>query len=213
MPDDPRLWELLIRCAEEGARLLVIARYIDPTTFVLFSALGVRGLQFYCMWGPEGEWEDLARTSERLGWFNIKNSGNAGEHRILSQIPAAYDYLAGTDWDPAAREAVRFAEAVGLAQPDGTSNARVLEWARQVPLDLTERWNVTMAHRLAWETGAPLPRELQRHLLAREDRRKPTAQQPPRPKRAPRQPEEAARLEGRGFGRETSVERLPIRGW
>lgn len=216
-PDDPRLWAFLLACVQQDSRPLLVARYIDPASFVLFKALGIRGLQYYSMWAPGADLEHLVQTSERVGWFNVKAAEEASEHRLFEQVPHALNYLTTTEWDQDAREAVHLAASLGLVEGRQSNAEGLLRWAKQTSLSLPEDWIESVERWTAWTDAGPL------RIALKQKRRQQQSQATPAKQNAdeqdterdhplhPREDTHPEAEEGRGYGRETTVTRVPIR--
>lgn len=208
-PDDPRLWAVLKSCQEADARLLIIARYIHPTSFVLFKALGVRGLQYYNFWAPRQYPTRLKTAADELGWFSVKGSREAPAHRILQQLTGTVKYLLQSEIHAPVERAVSLAEDASLAEGSLPVTTALIGWAEHAPVELPDAWLETIRRFQAWNSDTPF--RIARTPVAR---RIPSA----RSKRndraeAPVQTAVAEAAENPPVRRGTTVSRVPIRGW
>ena len=215
-PMDPALWQFLSRCAEDGARPLVLARYIDPATFVLFKALHVQGLQYYAMWIPDSEYSRTASTAERLGWFYVQPPEKKTAHPIFGQLRRSVEHLSGTPWEDA-RSAIEAAIQAGL----GAVNRSIavdplLAWAREERVSLPLPWLQTLERWSIWLQGRPLqlPSKGKRKSTSPPADQKPSSTAPASKHPTPQTGSEldgAVDQESHGFGRKTTITRVPLR--
>jgi hypothetical protein len=210
--DDPRLWKIVHECCTTGARLLIISRYIDPSAFVLFKALGIRGLQYYHMWVAQREQARIATASERLGWFGIKGQEQAPKHRAMQQISGALAYLTSTTWEPATQRAVDEAESAGLvgAAPDAVLTTNLVRWAEKTSLALPDKWVETVRRLSVWRGQVPL--QVRTNSSSVRPKRSRTKQ--PKPESQKREtPPETLNAGTAASERRTTISRVPVRGW
>jgi hypothetical protein len=211
-PDDPHLWQALEACQKQHSRLLIIARCIDPTTFVLLKALGVRGLQFYNMWTPQLDRGRVAAAADHLGWFTVKGSHEAPAHRILGQLLGALKYLSQSSPELDVQMEISRASSAGLMTGSLPVTAALVEWAERSSLELPEAWINTIRRFQIWAGDTPL-----------RVRSADTATRPVRP--SSKGAERAQPLEKSGQAptteggesvsakRSTTISRVPVRGW
>lgn len=216
MSDDPRFWAFMSDCLAANARPMIIARSIDAAMFVLFKALGVRGVQHFSVWAPQDDAVALVQVSERIGWLNVKAGSKVSEQSFLNQVSGGFDYLRQTEWSSETGDALQLATSLRLHQESTHGAVSLLQWAEATPLTLPAGWVNTVRRWVAWTTSEPLRIQNKRRLLEEQPRRSPK----PKPKSIP-----APRIETvnpalstgadspRGYGRETTVSRLPVRGF
>jgi hypothetical protein len=162
-PNDPRLWAFLNSCRMNQARALVVARYIDPASFVLFKVLGVRGLQYYNVWAPDRLAARTAEDAEELGWFKVKPASAAKSHPLFGKIASAIEYLVKTEASSEANAAVDLAVRLGLSESMHAQTHALRTWAEQSPCPMPDRWIGTIRKWETWEqldSTLTLPSEL-----------------------------------------------------
>lgn len=203
--DDPRLWEMVEYCRDRDARLLVLARYIDPASFVLFKALGIRGLQFYNMWAPPAVSARMRTASDRIGWYNVKGSPEGHSHKVLGQVRSALTHLQGYPWTAEISAAVDLARDIGMTTATQPVIAELVCWAERCPLDVPRNWINTLRRHLAWKSDIPLAITASDLTVAKQSRRrgKPTGPEAP----------PTVQQTTSGQPPMTTVSRVPVRGW
>lgn len=212
-PDDHRLWAFLASCLEAHATPLVIARLIDPATFPLFKALGVRGAQYYGMWSTRQIRESLQEATDELGWFYLNTAEQANQHRVFEQLSRSIESLSGKVLDQPVSDSINEAVGLGLAAPGPDATARLLAWAGSTELPLPERWQETLERWINWQNGSPLQRpKLSRQNTPRARPPLSVNSQPPHLE-PPTGPANSPDIddEPRGFGRKTTITRVPLR--
>jgi hypothetical protein len=209
MADDPRLWANLEYCRAAGAHLLIIARKIDTASFVLFKALGIRGLQYFNMWAPQADRARVSAASDRLGWFSIKGGKEAHSHQIFNKnLGTTLATLRNARWEPDVLLALDMASTAGLAYTGKRVTAELLAWAEEAPLGLPEKWINTIRRYLAWTADTPLRSPPGTVSALKRSRSHPSARKNPLST-----PAGEAKERAEGSKRDTIVTRVPVRGW
>jgi hypothetical protein len=214
-PDNPQLWAFLVDCVRKGAHPLIVARHIDQTTFALFKAIGVRGVQYYSWLVPGERSEELAPLGKEIGWLHVRAVEAIAEHQVIEQIHGAVRHFEKHP-DAMMGAAILAGETSGLASPSASPDA-LLEWARSAGVEMAKGWRETVHRWHAWaryrvprRPGAALQQHEQPAHLQPVTTSAPT-QEPQLPNPAastnPATPEAPDRW---SFGRETKITRVPI---
>jgi hypothetical protein len=212
-PDDHRLWAFLASCLEAHAMPLIIARLIDPATFPLFKALGVRGMQYYGMWSTEEIRKSLGEVTNELGWFYLNSAEKAREHRIFEQLPRSLESLSGKALHHPVSDSIQEAIGLGLAAPGPDATTRLLTWAESTELPLPEAWQETLERWITWQNGSPVQRPKLSRKKTLRDGPPAAVDSGARHQQPATTPVEQAPAtdEPRGFGRKTTITRVPLR--
>lgn len=164
-PDDPRLWQHLQHCHEEGAFPVVVARCIAVPTFALFRRLGVVGLQYYSMLLPQGAPSEIRAALARMRWFHAIEPGGISMHPMIGHLQKAPSRQ--TMWGSTpVNAAIRRARDIGLGSADSPDSAALLEWALATELSLPKVWVETVTRWVAWSAYST-PSRRARRLIER----------------------------------------------
>lgn len=213
-PDDPRLWAFLLECLDLDSRPLILARRFHPAAFALFEFLRIRGLQTHSAIAPEQNSEELTEAAGRIGWFFVTNMTKLREKGPLGSISSNSAHMRASSWDPRSRDALLDAQATGLMESTSGTATRLAEWTEHVDLRESDLWMRTVRRWVAWE-AEPSSEFERATLLATSAKKRAPERRPSATKPATASPPEAPLSsppsERRGYGRETTITRVPFR--
>ena len=197
-PNDNRLWTFLVECANHNAHPVVFVRKIAPSTFPLFKALGIFGVQYYAWIVPDGTTQTIYRDTDKAGFPPLRTLALLGNGEPYEHLDRAVDGRPQEDVGSIFHQAVVDAKSCGLIQPETATLDGLLNWAEaSTEIRLPDSWRKgieqsTSPDRLDRTVRAPMRRRT--HDDTREDQvgseEKPTG--------IP------------GFGRRTTVTRVPL---
>lgn len=210
-PDDARLWAFLEASTRCGAYPVVVARKVHPALFVLLKRLAARAYESHVFWAASDQQDEAQRASDAVGWFPVRD----GHHRRVKKSPL--DQLRALDLRGLEAPAAERERLLAAAREEGMMTeggaVRLSAWAARRDVAMPEGWQQTVRRwaaivrqpEIRFDESAP-PR-----MPAKRGSPAPSATLTPSPPEAPTGNDRPA--SGRGFGRETTVSRVPVRGY
>lgn len=144
-PYDDRLWAFLRDCAQEDIHPTVFARKIAPSTFPLFKALDVFGIQYYAWLSPDRCNETLLRAVDTTGLPLLQRLSPLIGGRAIDLIERAVAGRPHHGISDLSRHAILAAESYGLMQQTTATLDALITWSAITESPLPDAWRSGIA--------------------------------------------------------------------
>lgn len=131
-----------------GSSPVVLARHIDQTTFLLFKALGVRGVQYYSWLIPGELYHELKPLAKQIGWTHVRPIEQIAEHQAMGRMRAVLRHF---EEHPGASvpDAVLHGASCNLTSGTASPEA-LLRWANEAEVPFVKGWRDAVHRWAVW---------------------------------------------------------------
>jgi hypothetical protein len=207
-PSDPRMWRFLKECSATKSGAVVVARKVPLMLLALCKALEIRVVQYYSYLVSEEDFHATEALKTELGWATLTTASRLVETQFATQLRNASKAVATASTVSRVTEAARAAQEFGFVTGEAITPVRLLEWWDSIPLDCPRPTRTEIQRWADWSEYSPPSRRIAFEPSLRDT--------PPLRDDISNAEEPTADPDHRtqyGFGRATTVARVPIRGY
>jgi hypothetical protein len=207
-PSDPRLWRFLQECSITKGGAVVVARKVPLMLLALCKALEIRVVQYYAYLVSDADFHATEALKTELGWATLTTASRLAETQFVTQLRNASKAVATASTVSRVTEAVRVAQELALMTGEAITPVRLLEWWDSIPPDCPRPTRIEIQRWADWSEYRPPSRRIPFEPSLHDT--------PPLRDEIGNAEELTADPDHRtqhGFGRATTVARIPIRGY
>ncbi|HET7552793.1 MAG TPA: hypothetical protein VFK04_15980 [Gemmatimonadaceae bacterium] len=207
-PSDPRLWRFLQECSVTKSGAVVVARKVPLMLLALFKALEIRVVQYYAYLVSDEDFHATEALKTESGWATLTTTSRLAETPFVTQLRNASKAVATASTVSRVTEAVRTAQEFGFVTGETITPVRLLEWWDSIPLDCPRPTRIEIQRWADWSEYHPPSRRIAFEPSSHDT--------PSLRDESSNDEEPTADPDHRtqdGFGRATTVARVPIRGY